>query len=374
MSKKITYEKNGRIYIIRPRKLKMKEWFVFLVVPSIMILMISVLCFLNSIHLNNKKTIIKYNEKALTSYTVSLKENDYYPTKVLGENMDYISNLVDKIKINYNYEIHSTETINFDYTYQIKGYLKITDKVDKNKVQFSNEYVLLETKQSKVNDNNIALNEELIIDYDKYNNIVNSFRRDYGLSSYAELDVKLEINANAEYQTEKVSLPNTFDVIIPLSEQTISITNTNKNLNNIGEINIGIKNKIKNLPLLIISIVLGITGLTLLIIAIVLYITRYNNNPYEKELRKILKENDSFIIHANNSFIEEEENLIRVESFEQLLDAQRLENKPIVFYELEKGKKSFFIIKGNENTYRFTLTLAFQLRKQKKDEDIYLKD
>ena len=47
-------------------------------------------------------------------------------------------------------------------------------------------------------------------------------------------------------------------------------------------------------------------------------------------------------------------------SFKELLDAQNLENTPIVFLEVEPGNKAYFIVNGANTTYRFTLSRAYQ--------------
>ena len=54
--------------------------------------------------------------------------------------------------------------------------------------------------------------------------------------------------------------------------------------------------------------------------------------------------------------------MVRVESFDELIDAQKMEQKPIVFYEVEPGNKSYFVLNGDKSTYRFTLTKAYQER------------
>ena len=50
-----------------------------------------------------------------------------------------------------------------------------------------------------------------------------------------------------------------------------------------------------------------------------------------------------------------EHNVIYYENLSELLDAQHLINKPIIYYEIIKKQKCIFVMTGATDTYRFTL-------------------
>ena len=50
-----------------------------------------------------------------------------------------------------------------------------------------------------------------------------------------------------------------------------------------------------------------------------------------------------------------EYNVIVCTSFSELLDAQRLLDKPIIYYEIVKDQKCVFVILGTNDAYKFTL-------------------
>lgn len=356
------YEKADKVYHVKKKRLNVKKMVLLLVIPSIILMAFGALCIFSSLQKDNK-AVLSYNEKGNIDYKVYLKENNYYEDKFLGKNMQYIASLINTINVDFKYEMHSTDNVNYNYKYKIVGTLKITDKTDDKKVLYSKDEVLLNETTKKVSDNNFIINEDIDIDYDKYNNYANSFRRDYGLTSNAYLELNMIISVDGDYDktTEKIASNNNLKIRIPLSEQTVDIGMTASDINNSKALAYTEKIEIGNIILLISGTLLSILGLSGIIIAICVYLSRYSNDPYENALYKILKNYDTYIVKAKSDF-RESENLIRVETFEELIDAQKIEQTPILFYEVEPGNKAYFVLNGSKTTYRFTLTRAYQER------------
>lgn len=358
------YEKADKLYkvSVKKRRLKVKKWITLLVIPSILLTVFGIFCIISSVY-SNKNEGLSYNEKGNIDYKVYLKENNYYEEKYLGKNMQYIANLINTINADFKYEIHSTENMNFKYKYKIIGTLNITDKTDNNKVLYTKDYVLLDEVEKSINDNSFIINEDVDIDYDKYNNYANAFRRDYALTANASLDLKMVIDVDGtnEKIEKDIKRNNNLKMSIPLSEQTIDIGMTASNINNKETLNYNHEIGVGNLILLISGIILLIIGSTGVVVSIIIYIKKDENNAYETALHKLLKNYDTYIVKAKNNFKETDE-VVRVESFDELIDAQKMEQKPIVFYEVEPGNKSYFVLNGDKSTYRFTLTKAYQER------------
>lgn len=358
----IRYEKNDKVYQVKKKRLSVKKWIMFLVLPSIIFVMFGVFCIFNSLS-QNVDNNIAYSEVGDADYKVYLKDNNYYEESFLGKDMQYIASLISTINTRFNYEMHAEKNLDFNYSYKIIGTLRITDKTDKEKVLYNKDYILKEETSQSLVDNSFKIMEDVDIDYDKYNSYANAFRRDYSLTSNADLIVKMVINVDGKYKelADKINKENSLEIAIPLSEQTIDITMNSNKINQNGHLDTNKEMQIDNVVLLIAGICLLLLGLVGIFIAIYIYIERYSNDPYEKALHKILKNYDTYIVKAKNNF-SENENIIRVSSFEELIDAQQIEKTPILFFEVEPGKKSYFVLNGVKATYRFTLTKAYQTK------------
>ncbi len=359
----IQYIKSDKVYTIENKRFAfVNKNPLVLLLPAIILVLIGILCFSNSKKVDNVKSI-SYSETGNIDYKVYLKENNYYDTSYLEKDMQYIASLINTINVRFNYELHGTEKLDYKYSYRIIANLKVSDKADTTKLLYNKEETLKEGKLVEISDNNFVINEDIDIDYGKYNNYISTFRSEYGLSANAELALKMVIDTNGQYK-EKPLLKNSssLSMTIPLSEQTINIKMDTNSLNQNGTLKLSNAGASTNLLVLIPGIISMLLGITLAVFSIYKYIRKVNSDPYRKELNRILKEYDANIVTATSSIRENSSSVVRVPKFEELLDAQSQENKPIIFYEVDPDNKSYFIINGENTTYRFTLTRAYQER------------
>ena len=171
----------------------------------------------------------------------------------------------------------------------------------------------------------------------------------------------IDVDGDYDKTTDKINSNNNLKMVIPLSEQTVDIEMTASDIDNNKSLAYTEKLQIGNIILLSSGLILSLLGLSGIISALYIYLSRYSNDPYENALHKLLKNYDTYIVKAKSDF-RESENLIRVETFDELIDAQKIEQTPIVFYEVEPGNKAYFVLTGSKATYRFTLTKAYQER------------
>lgn len=359
----IQYIKSDKVYTIENKRFAfVNKNPLVLLLPAIILVLIGILCFSNSKKVDNVKSI-SYSETGNIDYKVYLKENNYYDTSYLEKDMQYIASLINTINVRFNYELHGTEKLDYKYSYRIIANLKVSDKADTTKLLYNKEETLKEGELVEISDNNFVINEDIDIDYGKYNNYISTFRSEYGLSANAELALKMVIDTNGQYK-EKHLLKNSssLSMAIPLSEQTINIKMDTNNLNQNGTLKLSNAGASTNLLVLIPGIISMLLGILLAVFSVYKYIRKINSDPYRKELNRILKEYDANIVTATSSIRENSSSTVRVSKFEELLDAQSQENKPIIFYEVDPDNKSYFIINGENTTYRFTLTRAYQER------------
>ena len=372
MKKTIKYESEEKSYHVRhKRKLRMKTWFCLLVLPALVFAILAFFCFNETLSFGSKDSI-SYNEKGNIDYKVYLKDNDYYNQPYLNKGMQYIASLINTIGLDFNYEIHSTEDLDYNYKYKVTADLLVTDRNDPSKVVYERPETLIEEKEVDVKDNNFVINEDVDIDYGKYNEYVNSFKSDYALNVESNLVITLDVitTGKADNVDKPLNTNNDLTITIPLSEQTVDIAMETEELNKQGSLG-GTNSLTIESPIILVSgIVFAIASLILLIIAIYLYVTsREEKDIYEKEIKRLLKTYDRLIVTSQRPNIKEKDfaNVIRVTSIDELVDAYETTKKPIIYYEVIPGEKSFFVIMNEDTLYKLTITRGF-LQKEMEDK------
>lgn len=354
MRSDIDYVKDDKIYKVkqsawRPRKVRM-----WLLLPLALLAVLGGYVAFNSIGIESKG-LTEYQVSGEIDYKVYLKDNDYYQEKFLELGMQYIASLISLVRADFDYTLTADESVDANYEYEIVAEAKATDRSDKTKVLYERQDVLKKAKIVPIKGGEIKVTDSVDIDYDKYNNYMRTFRNDFGIAANCFLNLKMIVKVDGAIKTEDMLVMN-----IPLSDQTVDIAIDTKAINREEKVGEEVKSVyIKNLPLLIVGIVIALASLGLIVIIIYFYKTRYDDNLYEKALHKILKEYDTYIVNANETLYELA-NVMRVESFKELLDASQAENSPIVFLEVVPGEKSYFVVNGANTTYRYTLSRAYQ--------------
>ena len=280
-----------------------------------------------------------YQEKSNLDYRVYLKENDYFEEKYLDKGKQYIAGLIDYIVTDFHYDFSVDEKIDYTYTYNITGDLIAHEKDDESKVLYDKSFILLKDQSFYNQDSSqLKINESVNVDYQEYNNIINSFKKDYALVLDSYLLLKLNVTINGTYEgiNQPISIQQSIDFKIPVSEQTINVSMNYKDLNNQEVIEQKTAFGVKNQLMLILFAVFMLIDLGL-VVYLVLTI-RKGKSSYEKKLDKIKKSYDRAIVEIDTLPSFEGVKVIKVNSFEELLDARENLEKPIL-HKKEKDKE-----------------------------------
>lgn len=376
MSKDIKYYSKDKLYTVQKRRrLNLKIWFCFLLIPSVTLFLISLLLIKNSVQPSGKIINVGYSENGNADYKVYLKENDYYDTKFLNSGMQYVANIISSINSKFNYEIHADENMDFNYKYKITGELIISDPIDASKILHNKTYKLLEEKKVSTTSNNFVINEDIDIDYDYYNDYVNSYKVDYGLSVNSKLVITMDINVDGKYKEkeEKLKKDHKLQISIPLSEQTLNIKILSDKINESGNLSTPIKASIKNEVLFILAIITVLISTLGIGLAVYLFLQNRKKNIYNITVNKILKEYDRIIVNGNVELNENDiPNKIYPETFQEMVDASQTLNSPILYYEVIKDEKCFFVIIKDDTMYKYRITRAYLEKNE--SESLYEED
>lgn len=361
--KEIRYENKDEKYLLKDNTNKRKR--------KNMLFLILVVCFILGLVLIfssvGKINTIGNRESGVVDYKVYLKDNEFYQDKYLGKGMQYIASLIKTVNITFDYNNKYSSVVNYFYDYDIEAKILVTDKYDDSKVLYEKEETLVDVKSGKGVDDDFMLNEEVEIDYDKYNSYVTAFKDTYGLDVNSNLIVTMKINHQGKYNGKDIANKESeLTISIPLTKNTIDIAmNTNKVDNNVD---IAISDsKISNKYLFTTGIIMA--SISLLVTGFILLSSEGKNDIYRKEINRLLKNYDRLIITSSQPSIDESnyKNIITVMTIEELIDVTEISNEPIIYYEVIPNEKSYFIVLKQDTLYKLTITRA-SLEKQKNEK------
>jgi len=338
-----------------------------LLILSILGIILGLIWFNKGITINGKDNKVGYSETGSADYTVYLKDNTFYDSSYLASGMKYVANLINTVNTKFNYEIHSTENLDLNYKYKIVGTLNIMDKDDSTKVLYTKDEVLLDEVTLSDNSNNLVINEDVSIDYNKYNNIVNEYKQQFGVSVTSEFIVKMAVSVTGETNltTDSLSKANTLQITIPLSEQTVDITIDTDEINKSSYLSNGQFIVIKNNFDAFLSIIILFISIISLITDYKLFKEYNKNNIYKVTVSKILKEYDQLIVTGSVSIDEKKySNIVHPKTFIEMVDAAENLNAPILYYEVIPGEKCFFVLTKDDTLYKYRLTKAYLEREE----------
>lgn len=337
-------------------------------ITKILLIFIIVFCFTTSIFLlylyidynKNKddKLVYAYNISQNVDYSVNLFDNSFINENNIKSNEMYISELIKDININYYFDYSATKDAKLKFNYKIIGTLDGTYQgTNSNNEQgsvWSKEYVLLEDVSKEINSKSFYINQNIILDFPKYKEEVESFKKKFGMSVSTKMDIKFIVNIKGKIDENDFDKEETIDLNFPLGVQAFSISEDyKKNIND----KIATKTDVKlfsfaNIPTIISLFVISVC----LLIIFYKKIFNFNQkNEYTKKLEKILKTYDDVIIEITTPVNIDDYEIIEVKGIEEMVDLEEELRIPINFYEHIPNYYGEFTLIHNNIVYRYTL-------------------
>lgn len=299
----------------------------------------------------SKVQYVNYDEKSDIDYKVILKDNYFFEEDYLGVNKKYIASLIDHITADFNYNLAiENENVEYKYSYRIESVIDVREK-DSDFSLFNKKEILLNTKYSHSYSNEFSINEQLMIDYNKYNDLIESFVSVYDLDNTVNtLTINMYINilGTCEDFAENQEKESVISLTIPLTTKTVGIDIVNNLVNTENNIMLCNQNKNNFISFLIIAIMFFLIDIILIVYIIRYEIsTRTAENIYEKELKKILNNYSSYIQILNDDFELGSYQLLKVNTFTDMLEIRDTIRQPILFKENPDKKGAYFLIPSN---------------------------
>lgn len=301
--------------------------------------------------------VINYKDKSSIDYKIYLKKNDFYETDYLNKGMAYVASLIDRISVKYNYNFNVNRDSDIDLKYKVMAKLVISSQ-NNSKIFYENEYEIAKEEVAEIrNENEYLLNKEVIIDYDYYNNLVNKFKSRYAVNTKSCLEVYLQVDEESK-ETNDYYLNNQTKTIlsIPLSEQEINIGLEEKIVNDSKQIMSDAKFIFYDIRFLIIDVILLISFIISLIKLFKKISSVFSKKSnYDKYVNRLLRGYDRLIVNVRTAPNLEDYNIVKVESFEELIDIRDNIKEPIRYFVITEHQKCEFFITNHNDLYLYII-------------------
>lgn len=297
---------------------------------------------------NNKTQYVTYTENGKIDYKVQYKDNEYFEENMLDSNRQYISSLIKNINADFNYRISLDDSnVEYKYSYRIEANVSVKEKTTKN-VYYEKTDILVPKTEETSTVEEVVINENIIIDYNKYNDLIKKFVSIYDLeNAESTLNVNMYINVlgSCEDFAENTKKERVISLTIPLTKENIAIDFVDDIVNSSNNVMKCTSAGYGNTILLFVSITLIVVGVCLIILLVRYEVkTRTAETIYEKELKKILNNYGSSIQMIKNEFDFEDYQLLKIDNFYDLLEISDKLRQPILMKENKERTGAYFIL------------------------------
>lgn len=322
----------------------------------------------------NKVKYVNYIENSDVDYKVAYKENAFFDEKNRNKDDQYISDLIDYITASFKYRLElQKEEISYKYSYRVEANVTVKDRTT-NKNLYTYDDVLVTKVEKTSNKPATEINEEVNVNYNKYNDLIKDFIRTYDIDNVTStLSVNLYVdvlnNCNDDKLTANESVTS---IVIPLTNKTMGMDITNNIIDNEDNTIICSQPSKANILFLLCGLVSTIIALILTVRMIIFAeTTKTAKTIYEKELKKILSNYGAYIQRVNGTFDISGYKSLRIEAFTDMLEIRDTINEPILMIENAKKTGVYFIIpSANKILYTYGLKVVdIQRDLEKKQED-----
>jgi hypothetical protein len=298
-----------------------------------------------------------YQENNSVNYKVYYVPNNYFEEEYLEEGKSYITTLIDYIEATFNYNIKFSSKVNGSIDYQVVAEAKADRKDVGTGNLITKRYVLTPLKTEELNNvDQFDVSVSQKIDYTTYNDLMTAFVTEYGLTANSYLNVFLEVRGLTKVSGANLEENINTDVLltIPLSQVAIDAKIDVSNSNLVREIQENDSTTIKTRLFMKVLFVVCLVIMFHLLVRcgrIIKYRTKFFS--YRKAVNKIYN-NYSGLISRVDSIPKDDYNIIRVESFEDILNVNNNTRQPINLKH-EKDSSHFYVING-KSLYIYTMS------------------
>lgn len=329
---------------------------VILMLISILIIgWFSYTCFKDSFN-DSVDEKLSYTEEGNIKSNVIYLEGNLFETGQLNSNGSYVSDYIDDIGITFNYKYELDKAASVKYSYDVVSTM-VLNGTDGKVISKTGEDKPINQSFDYQNDmKNVVIEQPFNLDYDYFNNLAKEINQRYnGITGYIELKMNVYIDIKYNKFDEVISEKSSIDVRIPVLSTNVTVEMVDK-LDNKDTYVEHHKPKLVNKLSLYSGISLLIIDTIFLLLAVSFILkVRPKKSKYCTLRDGLLKDYDRIIVNSKKMIKVTDYNVIDCYSFSELMDAQRLLGKPIIYYEIVKNQKCMFVLIADRDAYIFTL-------------------
>lgn len=344
-----------------------REMNIYMYSSGIILILIISIVFLMVYFQSDETVSIKYEDDGKVDYTVALKKNEFFEKDYLEKDNQYISELIDSIDAKFNYKFKLSEDLEYNYKYKIVTNVNIIEKETNKAIYKSSVDTIQETVGSS--NNIIDINEDLKIDYNKYNDMAKEFTNSYKLTNTTStLTVKMFMDvegANGEFVDT-----NDLNIDIPLTTNTVAVDVKNNIKSGKDEITMKSDDN-KNIAALNIAIAtFGVDMLFFLLLLKYMKDSLTDEQKYNRDVKKIVNAYGTYISEVEDGFDMQNYKIVKVKTFMDLLEIRDTMHVPIVMIQNKESLVTCFVIPTENNMlYFFSLGVSQYALPESNDDD-----
>lgn len=297
----------------------------------------------------NRDNFVSFTEEGKVIYKAYLADNEFYEEEYLNGSHAYVASLVEKMTADFNYSLKMDADVDYNYTYKVDAQVEVKDK-DSQMAIYNPVFSLIEPQYKTAEGKDLTIKDSVELDYNEYNRLAKSFVAAYGLKeTEANLIVRMHVGVMSESKSFVKSGENNYviELFVPLAKDTITphtATTVSDDQQKILAVNTNDTSLFKKLTLYLLLadavLLIALTFFTLL--------TRDKHLDYSIKVKRILSAYKSYIQKVNNPVDTTAYQVLKVDTFSEMLDIRDTVQSPVLMYENDDQTCSqFFIIKGN---------------------------
>lgn len=307
----------------------------------------------------NNRQIYQYTNKFKSDSNINLKKNEYVNENEMIDGQAYLSDLISNINMHMNYRYDSINKSDVTYNYKIEAIVKstYTNNQDSYDILNKNE-VIKDVGDNTVSSDELEINEDFSVDYEKYHKIIKDFKQTIGINADSKLLIQLTVNTKTTINSQEVNNKYVSKYSITLGDKIAVVEENN---NDEKSESISREEKLERKTEIDIKGILINSIVTLIgIIILKLTLTKTEElmpikNEFKLELNKILKSYEDKIVQIQDMDNIDIEHATRVKDIIQLRKLAEESLMPIYCYVSDDERKAYFIVTKYKNNYIYIL-------------------
>lgn len=316
----------------------------------------------------NESTYVGYTEQGDVGYTVYLKENEYFEQDSLGEDNIYVASLIDRVHMDFTYELIMDKPAIYHYTYGVDALIVIRDNLTKKLIycdRLSADSAALipdRTVESTQPERELDVFAPVEIRYDDYNQRAKQIVDALSLQNVTctlEVAMQIDVVGSVEDLAEDKENQYSFMLSIPLLTEKVELAQKADVPTGLDKLIMAKDGIARNVFMVLAIVFLCLTVLYAIALVIFVILTRNTDINYEIKVKRTVANYKSYIQKIVNPIDLTGYRVMYVEGFGDLLEIRDTIHSPILMNENEdKTCTSFMIPTDTDVVYMYEIKVA----------------